>query len=120
VGGKLSDSRIRAKASGGLECPDTDHGLRESRFGRVPVGAGTCAARLLDHHKKEDAALVPTANPAYAPAINAVADYGRLADAEKLGLNFHSHPCMARLGGNSQGDAGVKQRNCLRLDIRDL
>jgi hypothetical protein len=47
--------------------------------------------------RKNTRHFVPTAHPAYAPAINAIADYGWLAKAEKLALNFHSHLCMALL-----------------------
>jgi hypothetical protein len=49
----------------------------------------------LDHHNEDHSAFVPTAHPAHAPAIDSIAEGGRLEQAWELGLNFHSDPSMA-------------------------
>ena len=38
-------------------------------------------------------------NPANAPPINAIANGGWFEQPQKLGLNLHGNPCMARWGG---------------------
>ena len=43
--------------------------------------------------------LYPPANPADAPAINAIANRDFSEEPQKLGLNLHDDPCMALLGG---------------------
>jgi hypothetical protein len=88
-------------------------GLRD--FGSVPLGTETCAARPFDHHEKEDAALVPTANPAHAPAIDAVIQGGWLGEPQEPSLNFHSHPCMARLGGTVK--AAMQLQTAVRISL---
>jgi hypothetical protein len=40
--------------------------------------------RPLDHHDEDDAALVPSADPAYVPAVDAVAHVNRLEEAQEL------------------------------------
>ena len=47
--------------------------------------------------KPPSSGVCPNRHPVYAPAVNGVADYGGLAEAEKLGLKSHGHPCMAVL-----------------------
>jgi hypothetical protein len=42
--------------------------------------------------------VVPSANPADAPAINAVANGDFSEEAQKLSLNLHGDPCMALRG----------------------
>jgi hypothetical protein len=71
--------------------------------------------RPLDHHKKEDPALVPTAYPAHAPALDAVAQGCWLGEPQEASLNFHSHLCMTRLGGTVKAMLVSKQRNCFAL-----
>ena len=42
------------------------------------------------HHHEADVAFVPTAEPAHAPALDAVAQGHRLEEAEEFGLDQHS------------------------------
>ena len=51
----------------------------------------------LDHHDEENPAFVPTADPANAPAIDSIAEGGRLEEPQELGLDFHASPSMAPL-----------------------
>jgi hypothetical protein len=46
----------------------------------------------LDHHNEKDPALVPTANPAHTPAVDAVAQGHRLEQAQELGFKLYCHP----------------------------
>jgi hypothetical protein len=47
-----------------------------------------------DHHHKQHAASVPSADPGYPPAIDPVAQRDRLCEPEELGPDFHAS-CMA-------------------------
>jgi hypothetical protein len=76
--------------------------------------------RPLDHHKKEDTALVPTAYPAYAPAIDLVAQGCWLGEPQEASLNFHSHLCIARVGGTVKAMLASSNGIALPPDIRDL
>jgi hypothetical protein len=53
----------------------------------------------LDHHNKEHPALVPSADPAHAPVIDAIGKGHWFEQAEKLGFNFHGNAWMALAGG---------------------
>jgi hypothetical protein len=56
--------------------------------------------RLPFHHDdKEHATLVPTADPADTPTINAIPNRNFFEKPQKLSLNVHGDPCMARRGG---------------------
>jgi hypothetical protein len=54
--------------------------------------------RPLDHHYEENAAFVPTTNPAHAPAVEAVPDSHGFEQPKELGLDFHGNPRMALAG----------------------
>ena len=51
----------------------------------------------LDHDDEQDPALVPTADPANAPAIDAIADGSRPEEPQELGLDLHTDLSMALL-----------------------
>jgi hypothetical protein len=53
---------------------------------------------ILDHHREKDSAFVPLANPADAPAINAIANGDFSEEPKKLSLNLHGDPYMALQG----------------------
>src|ERR1019366_5857140 len=54
-------------------------------------GTATGFTVSLHHHHKEDAAPVPAAQPAHAPALDAVAERDGCAQPQELGLHRHSH-----------------------------
>jgi hypothetical protein len=54
------------------------------------------------HNHEKDPALIKPANPAYAPAINVIANGDFSEEPQKLSLNLHGDPRMALLGGAGQ------------------
>ena len=67
--------------------PDT-----ELVFRSLLNGFHRSGARPFHHHHEQDPALVPTANPAHAPAIDSVAYGHGLEQAHELDLDLHGHP----------------------------
>jgi hypothetical protein len=61
--------------------------------GRIPFA--NYSKRSLHHHDENYAALVPSANPAHTPPVDAIAQVGEPEQAQELGFHFHSHPWIA-------------------------
>jgi hypothetical protein len=71
------------------------------RLGSVPGRSHRARWRWPFHHNHEQhAALVPTANPADAPAINPTANGDFSEEPQKLRLNLHGDPCIP-FGGSA-------------------
>jgi hypothetical protein len=90
-------ARAVARAKAEREKADSTPGLA-SRGDAATVSGSP--AKLADHNDEEDSALVPAAEPAHLPIIDAIAQRHRLAKPKELGLNVHgslSHTSMARL-----------------------
>jgi hypothetical protein len=47
------------------------------------------------HHDEKYLPTIPSAEPTYSPAIDAIAQGSRLEEPQELGLKFHSDPSMA-------------------------
>ena len=74
----------------------------------------------LDHHDEENSAFVPTANPAHTPAIDPIPDGGWLEEAQELGLNIHSDPSMALLGGTVKAGCSSEIASITRDPVKRL
>jgi hypothetical protein len=69
-------------------CSITGTGAKPSAISGEPIWS--CGRPWsLHHHHKENAAFVPTAQPTYAPAIDALAHRGRPAQPQKPRFNLH-------------------------------
>src|ERR1700719_1458164 len=47
--------------------------------------------RSLNHHDENYIALVPSANPAHTPPVDAITQVGTPEQVHELGFHFHSH-----------------------------
>src|SRR5450759_1986619 len=78
-------------------CSITGTGTKPSAISGEPIWSDGLPWSL-HHHHKENAAFVPTAQPAYAPAIDALANCGRPAQPQKPGFNLHEDRGQHRCG----------------------
>src|SRR5207247_2586692 len=62
---------------------------RRGSLGSVRAGRMGRSTLSRHHHYEADVAFVPTAEPAHAPALDAVAQGYRLEEAEEFGLDQH-------------------------------
>ena len=76
--------------------------------------------RSLDHHDEDYATLVPSANPAHTPPVDAITQVGTLEEAQELGFNFHSHPWIALSVWTVKAARGSATRGCSLTEERPV
>jgi hypothetical protein len=73
------------------------------RFASINLALGSAPGRShrarwlwpFHHNHEKHSALMPPANPAYAPAINVIANRDFSEEPQKLSLNLHGDPCIS-------------------------